>query len=899
MSLRATLRCWWRAVIHRGRVAAEAEAELRFHEEVYAADLVRQGVAPREAARRARVELGPPETHGERYRTVVGLRGFDELGGDFRFGLRSLLRNPGYSAVIVLSLALGIGAATAMFSLIYAVLLHPFPYAGADRIMNPVIVNEEAPSQAWWFPLWKSQFDEFAKAPGIESLLGFNNKSLVLLGNGLPQDVYAVYLTENAAQFFGIRPVLGRMIEPSDAALGGQPVAVLNYRFWQQHFHGAQDVIGKPLELDHTVYSIVGVMPRSFAFDDSTGVGDVYLPATLMTRETVTEPESFIPWLKLKRGVTVAEANAQLNALVHAFAQENPGRFPKRFHLALQPIVVPYEQSTGKALVLLLVGVLVLLLIGCGNGSILFLARGTARRQELAVRCALGASRWRIARQLLVEAMTISAVGAALGVAASYWLARVSLEMESSIFPAEAVIRVNLPILGFSVGLALLSGLLFGLAPALRLSRADAAHSLRGGRRIAGADAGRPLQMLIAVQIALTLLLLATAGMAAEGFLQVIHAPLGYQPRNVMGTEIHMHWENAKDWSAISRQEKRVAFVERVRQKIAAVPGVLSVAVGNDATPPDSGLDYLAFQLEGSPAESDGQPKPLIEFVSREYFATLHIPLLRGRVWDEAENARGDAVAVVNAAFAREYLSGSAGVVRKVRIPELEAHGPLMAASAQSAGWRQIIGVVGDARDEGVDRPVIPAIYLPYSTWLGPYAEYEIQTRGEPMAYLNAIQAAVASVQADQQLSHSDDLEELIRKDSLWSRGRLFSILFGFFSGLALLLALVGLFSMVAWSVTERTAEFGVRLALGASRGHIVWVAARRAAMGVVLGTMAGGAADFVLGRSLATWMNTWSCGWGSTVEAVLLLLLCSTIACWLAARRAGGLHPTEALRYE
>jgi predicted permease len=899
MSLRATLRCWWRAVIHRERVAADAEAELRFHEQVYAADLVRQGVASEEAARRARLELGPPETHGERYRSAVGLRAFDELGGDVRFGLRSLLRNPGYAAVGVLSLSLGIGATTAMFSLMYAVLLHPFPYTGADRIMNPAIINEEEPSQLRWFALWKPQFAEFAEAQCIESLLGFRNKSEVLTGEGLPEDALAVYVTENADQFFGVRPLLGRMIEPSDAANGGQPVAVLNYRFWQQHFQGARNVIGKAIELDHTVYTIVGVMPRSFAFDDTTGVGDVYLPGSTL-RETAAGPRFFIPWVKLKAGVTPAIGSAELEPLVHAFARQNPRVYPAKFHLGLQPIIAPYAQSTGRALDLLLAGVVVLLLIGCANCSILLLARGTARQQELAVRSALGASRWRVARQLLVEAMTISGAGAALGVAASYWLARLSLDLERNVFPAESVIRVNLPVLGFSVGLALLTGLLFGLTPALRLSQMDAAgQALHSGRRIVGRGAGRRLQTLIVAQIALTLLLLATAGMAGQGFLAVMHAPLGYQPKNVLSAGILMHYENARDWSGISPLDKRAAFVERVRQKIAGVPGVLSVAVSNDATPPYSGQEYK-FQVEDQPALPGGGPNVRVQFVSPGYFATLGIPLLQGRVWDEAESARGDGVAMVNAAFAREYLSGRAAVGQQVRMPDLASHAPLVAASAQSAGWRQIVGIVGDARDDGVDRPVIPAVYVPFSTFLAPYAQYVIRTQGEPMAYLHAIRTAVASVEADEQVSNgSDDLEAAIERDALWSRERLFSILFGFFAGLALVLALVGLFSVVAWTVTQRTAEFGVRLALGASRGHILWVAVRAAAIGVLLGTAVGAAGDFALVRTMAVWMNSRSSGWGNTVEAALLLILCSAIACWLAARRAAGLHPTEALRYE
>jgi hypothetical protein len=282
MSFFTQIRTWWNAIAHRENVQQQVEAEIEFHIGARTADLIRDGMPEEEARQRARAEVGRADTQNEKYRNAIGLRLFDEIGGDLRYGLRALLRNPGFTAIVILSLAVGIGATTAMFSLIYAVLLHPFPYAGADQIMNPVLTNEQDPSQLRWFALWRPQFAEFEKAQCIESLLGFRNKSEVLSGSSLPEDVQAVYLTENAERFFGVRPLLGRIIEPSDAAAGGQPVAVLNYRFWQRHFQGSRGVIGKTLELNHVAYTIVGVMPRSFAFNDTTGVGDVYRPAALL-----------------------------------------------------------------------------------------------------------------------------------------------------------------------------------------------------------------------------------------------------------------------------------------------------------------------------------------------------------------------------------------------------------------------------------------------------------------------------------------------------------------------------------------------------------------------------------------------------------------------------------------
>ena len=417
MSLLDAMRTLWRSVAP--RTSADVEEEFRSTLNAYKEDLVRQGLTEEEARRKARIDFGRTSAQNETYRHAVGLRLFDELGGDIRYGLRALRRSPGFAAVAVLSLALGIGATTAMFSLIYAVLLHPFPYDGADRIMNPIMVDPQHPDEYNYFVLVKSQLDEVRRSSPVESVLGVNAGHLEITGGALPEDIWCLYLAENAGTFFGVRPLLGRNLQPSDADNGGHPVVVLNYRFWQRHFGGDPHVVGRTLEMDHAAYTIIGVMPRSFAFSDSIGVGDVYLPASLVNIPNV----SILPWIKLRPHVTLAAANAALEPILREVAK---GQLP-RLHVhvtLLQPILVPYQQETGRPLALLLAGVALLLIIGCANCSILLLARGRARQQELAIRSAIGASRWRIVRQLLVEAVVISLAGAALGVASSYWLAR-------------------------------------------------------------------------------------------------------------------------------------------------------------------------------------------------------------------------------------------------------------------------------------------------------------------------------------------------------------------------------------------------------------------------------------------------------------------------------------------
>jgi predicted permease len=899
MSLLSQIRKLWHSVM--ARSPSDVEEEFRSTLDAYQEDLIRQGLPEEQARRKARIDLGRPAAQNETYREAIGLRLIDELGGDIRYGLRALRRNPGFAAVAVLSLALGIGATTAMFSLIYAVLLHPFPYAGADRIMNPVLIDPRYPDEFSYFELSKAQLDDVRLAAPVDSVLGFEASHIVITGGGLPEDILGIYLTENAESFFGVRPLLGRNIEPSDAEKGGRSIAVLNYRFWQRHFGGDPHVIGRTLEIDHASYTVVGVMPRSFAFNDIAGVADVYLPASLMRAVGNGSALSYVPWIKLRPNVTVAAANAALEPVVREMKKPHSGVIS--WHLALQPIIQPYQQDLGRTFQLLTAGVVLLLIIGCANCSILLLARGRTRQHELAIRTAIGASRWRIVRQLLVEALVISCTGAVLGVAASYWLARLPLMLSPDSFPAESFIRINASLLAFSVALALVCGTLFGLAPALRLSRNDPARALPG--RQAGsvaAPARHRWSVLIAAQVALTLLLMATAGTAIRGFLRLTQMPLGYDPANVMQIGISLHVQNPAEWSRLQSREARAAYIEQIRQKIASLPRVSTVAVGIDATPPDADVQS-SFIVDGS---GDGeQPQARVMLVDQRYFAALRIPLLEGRVWNADENSRGDFVAVVNHAFSRRYLSSSQAMGRQLRIPGLTAHMRYEVVSAQSTAWRQIIGVVGDARNGGVDQPVVPAIFIPYTSGTRAWVQFLARTEGDPLSCLHSIRAAIASVASDQQISNSFSasnstftLSEAIERDAQYSRQRLFSLLFGVFSFMALGLAMVGIFSLVAYSVAQRTTEFGVRLALGAPRTHVLWVAARIALVSVAGGIVVGLAVDSFLGAVLAHWMqNVFAVG--SLFAAAALLALGALLACLLPARHAIAVPPAEALRYE
>jgi MacB-like periplasmic core domain len=382
--LRSQLKSWWNALIYRSRTDDDVEEEFQFHLDAYIQQLIETGLSPHEAARRARMEFGQPDLQKEKYRAAIGLQPLHEIGSDLRYGVRSLYKKPLLSLVMVVSLALGISATTAIFGLIYAALLHPFPYDGADRIVNPAVINEADPQALTWFALTTSQFDSFRKANCIDSIIGFMLAGLSETGNDLPENVSVAYVTSNASSFFGVPAKFGRGIQPFDGAASPPPsnVVVLDYRFWQRRYNGDPKVVGQVLQLNHENYAIVGVMPKRFTFTETVGNADVYIPWTS------TRSSHLFPWVKLKPGVGLAAANAEFQSFLNQFKRETPTHFPASFHVSVQPIIEPYVHRTGRTLALLFASVVVLLLIGCANCSILLFAYGASRQHEFAIRSA-------------------------------------------------------------------------------------------------------------------------------------------------------------------------------------------------------------------------------------------------------------------------------------------------------------------------------------------------------------------------------------------------------------------------------------------------------------------------------------------------------------------------------
>jgi predicted permease len=699
-----------------------------------------------------------------------------------------------------------------------------------------------------------------------------------------------MYFTGNLFQMLGVPAMLGRYFLPADAPDGQepQPVIVLNNKFFMRHYNGDPTVVGKTIQLVHKTYTVIGVMPPHFGFMGP----DVYLPLKLSTSLT----EQYGTVVKLRPGIKPEAAAAELGPIFQQFAKQTPDHYPKDYKkIEIQNLSYGVTHTISKTLYLLFGAVALLLAIGCGNVSILLLARGTARQHEFAVRSAVGASGSRIIRQLLTESLILALTGAGLGVLLAYQsLGFIVARLPEGSFPNEADFHVHLPVLLFSVGLALVTGILFGLFPALQLARPEISQVMQSStRKVAGSVRGKQLHsVLIAGQIALTLLLLTAAGAAIQGFVRMMRVNLGYNPHNIMSVGIPIHENTFSTWA------ERVNYFTQLRDKIAALPDVTSTAISTNATPPDSGWNQ-PFDLQGKTA-SENQ-KASINFVDSHYFSTLQIPLRRGRLWDDTELVHGALMAVVNETFAKHYFPNSDILGHSVKISTLKSEPPYRLVAPGADGWLQIIGVTADALDDGMDKPVKPAIYLPYSVNMWMFTQILVRSRTDPRSILHSVKQQIVSVNPDQQASLWNDgvLESWIKNMPVYARGRLVSVLFGAFSILALALAAVGLYSVVSYSVLQRTNEFGIRMALGAQRWHVLKIVFASAGISVGLGVLAGLALSFGLTRVMTRWIENASASPLLLLSVSFLLLTVAALACLLPARRASVVDPMTALRRE
>ena len=804
---------------------------------------------------------------------------------DLRYAARELRRRPGFAATAVLSLALGIGATSAVFSVIYGVLIDPFPYVGSDRMMQLALRDNAG---RFRYPgMTGAQLEQLRQARSVESVVGEDGWNLTTTDGDIPEDVVASYISPNAPNHWGTPALLGRWLIPADAPPGQDPVrvVVLGFQFWQRYYSADPAVVGRTIQLVRKDYQIVGVMPPRFRWREA----DIYVPLKVRLEPNIYYGVN----LKIRPGVTTAEANAELQPILQQFAAQTPARYPDQFRVNLRSIIEMYARPMGPRLFLLLGAVTSLLLIGCANVSILLLVRGSHRQQELAVRGALGAGRFRIVQQLLTEALVIAVAGAILGVLIAWrGLALIVAWIPTNSFASESVIEMNLPVLLFSTGLAIVTAIVFGVWPALQLSRPDLGRVAQAStRRVIGSAQGRRFhRVMIGVQVALTLLMLTAAGAAGKGFMRLANADLGYDPQNTMSLPIPVHDGTYRTW------KERSEYFERLRAAIAAMPQVVAAGISTNATPPANGGD-TPIEILGS----SGGEKPIARsnFVSPEYFPLLHIPVAQGRLWTGDEIRRGATLAVINQTMARQFWPNGDAIGRRLRFATMKDEPPYSPAATGADGWLEVIGVVGDARNDGLRNPIKPAFYVPFTLKMRMFTQILVRTRVPPLSILRDVRAELVRVDREQQVMRVRDLHAWITNLQEYSQQRLVARLFGIFSVLALALSAVGLYSVVSYGVATRTNEFGIRMALGAKARDVVRIVLGGTSWNVGAGLVAGVVLCLAFDRLASQWVTESSRDPLILGGVTLLLVMVAVVACVGPARRAASIDPMAALRHD
>jgi predicted permease len=873
----------WRrmnAFLRRRSLDRDLEEELRFHLDMKAPE-----IGDRAAAGRA---LGNPLLLRERAREAWGWRWLDEVLWDVRFALRTFRKSPGFTATAVLSLAVGIGGATGLFSVVYAVLLNPFPYVDADRIVTLGLIDKGTRRGLF---LNARQLVDLQQSDVLAGVIATDIWPMTLTGRDLPEAVNTQYLSANGLTVLGIPPLLGRVFTEADGPPGEQPqrVVVLMYRFWQSHFGGRADAVGQTLQLNHETYTVIGVLPRRYF---PTGL-DIIVPIHL----TFDPNFAWAVQARLKPGLSAGATDAQLQPLFEQFARETPHRFPQDVRAQVRSQVDGLRGADFvPTLLLIFAAALLLLLLACANVSILLLARGASREHEFAVRSAIGATRRRLLSQLLIESLLLALSSAALGVAAGYWGIPAMLRLlPPNSLPAGNLVDVpvSVPVLAFSVGLAMLSALLAGLSPAFSFSRLRVTPLMHGSARTTGggAEGRRVHHLLLAGQLALTVLLLAGTGAAIRALIGLYQTPLGYDPHNLIVALVNLPENSHTVWA------DRAAFYEHLREALTRTPQVESVALSTfSGVPPRSG-GRSPIEIPGRDmAQSDA---PVLQRIGPQYFATVKIPVVQGRVWSESENARAAHVAVVNETMARRLWPDQPAVGQRLRIPEyVKSTSQFTLAAPGSDGWFDIVGIVGDTPNVGLHEPTAPSIYVPYTLMLSDSLTVIARTTRNPLAMTRSIRETVRAVDANQPVNNIRTADDALAAAG-WARERFVTLLLLGFAVCALLLAVVGLYSVVSYSVSRRLKEFGIRMALGAGHARIVRLALRSAILAVGVGLLAGLALSLVSNTVLARW-SIGNLSDPVVLVAISLVLLGVTLAAAaIPASRAASIQPADALRID
>ena len=811
------------------------------------------------------------------------------MGQDVRYAVRNLRKTPGFALIAVLTLALGIGASTAIFSVIDNVMMEPFPYPDAQRFYS-VFIHDSERSEPGGRPVFigPELLDYMEQNHAFDRAIA-NDQTDILYRSGEGTERFdGNFVTPGTFEFLGMPSLLGRVMVPTDYEPGAPPVFVLRYKTWVKSFGADPGIVNKTFVLNGESRTLIGIMPARFGW----GNADLWIPAKPSRAaggKTVAGAFQQRWWMlgHLRPGVTVKEAEADFTVIAKRLATVYPTEYPKKFTVQMDSLTNMVVGRFKTTLFIVLAAVGLLLLIGCGNVANLLLARATTREKEFAIRGALGASRWRLIRQLLVESLLLAVGGAAVGTLLAWGgLKSLVALMPQNIIPAEAVIRMNMPVLAFTLVTSVLTALVFGLVPALKAARKDLNEPLRdSGKGISGGFRhGRLRDAVVVLEVALSLTLLVAAGLLMRSFVALRDVKLGAQPDHVLVARLPLPTDRYKTADQVA------GFYRPLLQRLKALPGVVD-ATETSTLPPYGGIPS-DIEIPGKTHAEKWNA--MFQLVSEGYFPTLKIQFVDGRGFTEAEVTGARKLALVNQTFVKKYLGNENPIGKQVRIAQLAEF-----EDAVKEPTFGIIGLVADVKNRGLQDPVEPEIWVPYTVTGSAFRGILVRTAKEPMTMLNVVEREIWATDRNVALTFTGTMEGYISQFS-YAGPRFGFMLMMIFSSIGLVLVTLGVYSVLAYTTARRTQEIGIRLALGAKGSDVLGLVLRMGLRLVGIGVGLGLIASLALGRVIATqlWGVSAYDPWTLTLVPALLILT-GLVACWLPARRAARVDPLVALRYE
>jgi putative ABC transport system permease protein len=872
----------WRRFFRRGRWDEERERELQIYLEIETDENIARGMTPEEARYAARRKLGNPGQIREEIYRMNSLTFIESLWQDVRCGLRMLRKNAGFAVVAVLTLALGIGANTAIFSVIHAVLLNPLPYDDPDRI---VVVVESNPSKGFpQFAVSPPNYVDWKKeSTAFENMASIARGDFNYTGGAEPERLSGARVASSFFAVMGVTPATGRTFLPEDDVVGKASVVVLSYGLWTRHFGNDPQVVGKSLTLDGQMYRVVGVMQNGFQFP--RGV-DLWLPSEFDADELSPGARGahyLRVMARLRPGVSMEKAQAEMAAISKRLEQQYP-RTNTGWSSKLLSLNEATVGNVRPTLLVLFGAVGFLLLIACANVANLLLARATARQREIAIRFSLGASRLRIARQLLTESVLLSGIATGIGVLLAEWAIRALRTLPPSNLPRAASIGLDLPVLAFAAGVAVLTGLLFGFAPALQITRGAPAETLKEGGRASSAGRHGVRSALVVLETSLALVLLVGSGLLLKSFLRLQTVDPGFQYKNVVTADISL------PRSKYSTDAQKIQFFDELLQRIQSVQGVREVAAASGNPMEGSNLSFAFMTKDLQALSPADQPSAGYYVISPNYFHTLGIPLLVGRYFTKEDSAGTPRVAIISQAVAHQFFHDKNPIGQTINIGIGRPGGAPI--------WREIVGVVGDVKDDGLGEAATMTVYEPYTQMGWDDMNLFLRSDSGTSQVAATVRSQVASVDKDQPVGDISTGEQWMAQAV--AQPQLRTMLLSLFAGLALVLASLGIYGVMSNTVAQRTHEIGVRMALGAGPSTVLRLVLSNGMRLTLLGIALGTAGAFALTRLMKGFLfHVTPTDPATFVEVALFLFLVALLASYIPARRATRVDPVVALRYE